>query len=93
MIVIVVVIMGVVISVISMNVSQTRLTEGQYQSLQSQLLASGEARRAAAEFQAGLTPSNTPYTVTVSGVPYTVSLRTTGGGLMGSSVVEVTVDY
>ncbi len=92
-IVIIIVISVVVVSVISINTSQVRLTQDQYKSLQSELIAQSEARRVAAEFQAGLTPTNNSYTMTVNGAPYTVSLTLASGGLMGSSVVQVDVDY
>lgn len=92
-IIVIVIISVVVVSVMSMNVSQVRLTQDQYKSLQSQLLAESEARRVAAEFQAGLTPVDASYTMTVNGAPYTVSLTMASGGIYGSSVIAVDVDY
>jgi len=92
-VVIVIMILMLVVAVTRMNVSQTLLTEDEYKRIQNQLLAESTVALIHADQQTALPKTTDTFAFTLNNITHTVNYTVSGGGIMGSSLVQIDITY
>lgn len=92
-VVVVIMLLMLVVALTRMNVSQTLLTEDEYKRIQNQLLAESTLALIHADQQTAIPKTTDTFSLTLNNIPHTVNYTVSGGGLMGSSLVQIDITY
>lgn len=92
-VVVIIMILMLVVGVTRMSVSQTLLTEDEYKRIQNELLAESTIALIHADQQTAIPKTTDTLTFTLNDITHTVNYTVSGGGIMGSSLVQIDITY